>query len=139
MEGKAAMSTKVSRDVLDWYRTYARDKFDSIGLTIISSNMNLPLNNDVRMQAALDYLSGIEQQFIATFNTNPDFYEPFWQPASDILDAETQSTADGGLMPVDVRADFDALWLDGDPNVLALLKVTHRVLGRAIQTDLAGR
>jgi hypothetical protein len=133
------MATKISRDVLDWFRTYAQAKFTAIGLDVIASNMNLPLNNNQRVEAAVNYLLGIEQQFIATFNTNPDFYEPFWGPASNILDTEVKPVADGGTMPANVAADYDALWADPDPNVKALLKVIHRVLGRAIQTDLAGQ
>lgn len=132
------MSNKTSRDVLDWYREYARIKFEALGYTTHASNMNLPLNNDVRVQAALDYLLGVELELIATFDTDPARYEPFWVPASQVLDSETRPVAAGGLIPDTIFADFAQLWLDTDPNVLALLKVVHRVLGRAIQTSLAG-
>lgn len=124
------MATSQSRTVLDWFRSYASTKFAALGLATDSSNMNVPLNNDNRVQAAVTYLDAREAELIAAWTPA---LEPFWQAALDELwsDINTQ-------MPANIRTAFADLWADADPNVLHLLKTLIRVLARAIQTVRGG-
>jgi hypothetical protein len=120
------VATKQSRDVLDWLRSYASTKFSSLGLATDSSNMNVPLTNDARVQSAIDYLTQRELELWAAWTPA---LEAFWGSASDEVWTEIEAQ-----MPTTVRNQWNVLWTDTDPNVKALLKLLSRVLCLATQS-----
>jgi hypothetical protein len=120
------VSTKQSRDVLDWFRSYASTKFSSLGLATDSSNMNVPLTNDSRVQSAIDYLTQRELELLAALTPA---LEAFWGSASDEVWTEIEAQ-----MPTTVRNQWNVLWTDTDPNVKVLLKLLSRVLCLATQS-----
>lgn len=123
------MSEKASRDVLDWFRTYSVGKMESIGRTDITSNMNVSLNSDVRVRAAIDYLLGVYDDAWTTAQENITDWEQYWQTAQDEVWAEIEAT-----MPTAVRDDLATMLADPDPNVRVLLKlvtVTTSLLNQA--------
>lgn len=116
------MSTKESRDVLDWFRQWSVGKLDAIGRTDLTSNMNLPLTSDQRVQAGIDYMAGIEADVWALYNAATDeeratLWDPQWESIQDSGWADIEAT-----MPADVTAGWDALWADPDLNVKRFLK-----------------
>jgi hypothetical protein len=120
------VATKQSRDVLDWLRSYASTKFSSLGLATDSSNMNVPLTNDARVQSAIDYLTQRELELWAAWTPA---LEAFWGSASDEVWTEIEAQ-----MPTTVRNQWNVLWTDTDPNVKVLLKLLSRVLCLATQS-----
>jgi hypothetical protein len=120
------MTTSQSRTVLDWFRTYVRDKFTSIGQTVDASNLNLPLNNDGRVSNALTDLAGREVELRAGLPAGAD---AGWQAALDEVWADINT-----LMPQTIRDTFSVLWTDPDLNARGLLKALLRVVELSVLT-----
>lgn len=122
------MSTKDSRDVLDWFRAYSADALAAIGRDV--SNLNVALTSDVRVRAALDYVLSIEADVMAA-----------WTPAADALWESTQNTVWADItatMPADISSKWAVMWGDSDPNVRTLLKAITRTVSLATTLFNAG-
>lgn len=125
------MSTANSRLVLDWLRTWSVGKLDAIGRTDITSNMNLPLTSDVRVASAVTYMQGVRDDAEATAYPLMDGAWHHWQRAALWYDIKRS-------MPSDVRAVWDELWSDSDPNVILLFKQVIVACALLLFIDMAG-
>lgn len=126
------MATRDSRDVLQWFRDYARDIFQTIGRAQLIAQFNQPVNNDAQMDARTLEMVALEQAIIAEF---VPAHEAFWQQALDQVNAELRSVSDGGLMPDDVWAKY-LVMLNDTRDAKAYFKTAKRILLRAVQIDL---
>ena len=122
------MSTKNSRDVLEWFRTWAQDRLNVIGRSDIGSNMNVPLTSDVRVQAAINYVEQVEAEMWAAWQMS---WEPFWQTIGDGLTWSDD-------MPSSIANLWAEMSADPDPSVKRLVKSTIRMTGMTELSNAVG-
>jgi hypothetical protein len=120
------MTTRQSRDLLDWFRSYASAKFTAVGFTTDASNMNLAFTNDTRVQSAITYLLNRETELLAAATPA---VQAFWQAAGNEVWGEIVAQ-----MPVNIRSLWADLYADPDANARILVKAFSRVVGLAVMT-----
>lgn len=126
------MTTKNSRDLLDWFRSWTVAKYTELGVDdLLPSNMNIPLNNDNRVRAAIDFML-VEDVRLRTL-VPVGFPLDAWPNAATEMDTEIAAQ-----MPANIATLLDNWTDDNDVLVRRLLKAFYRVVGLQIALTREG-